>query len=54
MAMSRSRGGASATTNHYSNIEFISQLNKYIPSLVLGQLIKREESQDKTAKLPEL
>ena len=29
-------------------------LNKYIPSLVLQQLIMREQSADKSTKLPEL
>ena len=35
--------------NPYSNIEFVSQLNKYIPSLVLQNLLA-ENQLDTTAK----
>ena len=49
------RGGG---VGHFSNLGFITSLNKYIPSLVLQKLIQRfESSKDKTvaeAKLPEI
>lgn len=52
--MSSARSKAVAQKNHFSNLEFIMSLNKYIPSLVLQQLIMREQSADKSTKLPEL
>lgn len=33
-----------ASANHFSNLDFLSNLNKYIPSLVLQQLIKKEQA----------
>ena len=51
--MSSTRRVATATS-HFSNLEFIMSLNKYIPSLVLQQLIVKDQSADKTSKLPEL
>ena len=36
MALSRKVAGGS---NHFSNLDFIMSLNKYIPSMVLQQLI---------------
>ena len=43
-----------SANNHFSNLDFIMSLNKYIPSLVLQQLIAREQSTDKMVQLPEL
>lgn len=37
-----------------TNIEFLKALNKYIPSLVLQQLITRTEKANGQQKLPEL
>lgn len=52
MATQGGRKGVSSS-NHFSNLDYINNLNKYIPSLVLQQLIKKEQAHQKT-ELPEL
>ena len=42
-----------AVSNHFSNLDYLNNLNKYMPSLVLQQLIKKEQEK-KMTELPEL
>lgn len=42
-----------STANHFSNLDYLNNLNKYIPSLVLEQLIKKDQAHKPTT-LPEL
>jgi len=52
---SESKRSKVIATNHFSNLDFVMQLNKYIPSLVLQQLINRDQSSQKAiATLPEV
>ena len=53
MASQQSKKKVVTATSHFSNLDFIMHLNKYIPSLVLQQLIQKEQARVQT-KLPEL